>query len=103
MMVVVGVVLVLIGVALLVAEAHLPAGVLGVTGGVALAAGAAIAVTAAGAGWLLAVPIAVGAGAIAAVWLTIAARGALASHGLKAQSGREALCGHTGTVRAWSN
>src|SRR4051794_33166959 len=103
MMIVVGVVLVLVGVALLVAEAHLPAGVLGVAGGVSLAAGAAIAVTAAGAGWLLAIPIAVGAGAIAAIWLAIAARGAIASRMLKAQSGREALCGHMGTVRHWSN
>jgi membrane-bound ClpP family serine protease len=101
-MIVVGVVLVLVGVGLLVAEAHLPAGVLGVTGGITLAAGAAIAVSAAGAGLLLAVPIAVGAGAIAAFWLAVAARGALASQGLKARSGREALSGRTGTVRTWT-
>jgi membrane-bound ClpP family serine protease len=58
-MVVVGVVLVLVGVILLVAEAHLPAGVLGVTGGVSMAIGAALAISGTGAGLLLAVPVAV--------------------------------------------
>lgn len=100
-MVVVGVALVLVGVALLVAEAHLPGGVLGITGGVSLAAGAAIAIAAAGGGLLLALPVAAGAGAIAALWLTIAARGALASQALKPRAGREALCGHNGTIRSW--
>jgi membrane-bound ClpP family serine protease len=102
MMVVVGVVLVLIGVALLVAEAHLPAGVLGVAGGISMATGAALAIVGAGAGALLAIPVAVGAAAIAGVWMLIAARGALQSQGLRARSGREGLCGHTGTVRSWA-
>jgi membrane-bound serine protease (ClpP class) len=102
MMIVVGVALVLVGLALLVAEAHLPAGVLGVAGGVSLAAGAAIAIAGTGAGLLLAVPVALGAGAIAALWIAIAARGALASQGLKARSGREALSGRPGTVRTWA-
>src|SRR4051794_7822394 len=101
-MIVVGVVLVLVGVALLVAEAHLPAGVLGLTGGIALAGGAALAIAGAGAGLLLAVPVALGAGAIAALWLTIAARSAIASQTLKARSGREALSGRMGTVRSWT-
>jgi membrane-bound ClpP family serine protease len=100
-MVVVGVALVVFGLALLVAEAHLPTGVLGVAGGVSFAAGAALAVAGAGAGALLAVPVALGAGAIAVLWLAIAARGAVASQALKPSSGREALSGHTGTVRNW--
>jgi membrane-bound serine protease (ClpP class) len=86
---------------LLVAEAHLPTGVLGVTGGLSFALGAALAIAGAGAGALLAIPVAIGAGAIAALWLTIAARGALASQALKPSSGREALSGHTGSVRTW--
>ena len=45
-----GVVLAVIGVALLVAEAHVPGGVLGVTGGVTLATGAALAIAAPGGG-----------------------------------------------------
>jgi membrane-bound ClpP family serine protease len=93
MMIIVGVVLVLVGVALLVAEAHLPAGVLGPAGGLSLAGGAALALAGAGAGLALVIPITVGAGAIAAVWLAIAARGALA---------REALSGRMGTVRTWA-
>jgi membrane-bound serine protease (ClpP class) len=77
--------------------------VLGALGGVSLAAGAALAVAGAGGSLLLAIPVAVGAAAIAALWLTIAAKGALASRALKPQSGREALSGHTGTVRSWSS
>jgi membrane-bound ClpP family serine protease len=101
-MVIVGVVLVLVGVALLVAEAHLPAGNLGAVGGVSLAGGAALAIVGAGAGALLAIPVALGAGAIAALWLAVAARGALQSQSLKTRSGREALCGRSGTVRTWA-
>ena len=102
-MTIVGVVLVLAGLALLVAEAHLPGGVLGAAGGIALAAGAALAVAGAGGSLLLAIPVAVGAAAIAGLWLTIAAKGAMESRMLRPQSGREALSGRTGTVRSWSN
>jgi membrane-bound serine protease (ClpP class) len=49
-MVEVGVALVLVGAALLVAEAHVPGGVLGAAGGAALAVGAALAIAGAGAG-----------------------------------------------------
>ena len=102
-MAVVGVLLVLIGVALLVAEAHLPAGVLGVAGGISMAVGAAVAITAAGGGLVLAIPLAVAAGAVAVLWLSIATRGALKAQTLRAQSGREALSGRTGVVRSWTN
>jgi membrane-bound serine protease (ClpP class) len=102
-MIVVGVVLVVVGLVLLVAEAHLPTGALGVAGGLAFAAGAAFAIAGAGAGALLAIPVALGAGAIAALWLAVAARGALESRALKPRSGREALNGHVGTVRSWAS
>jgi membrane-bound ClpP family serine protease len=101
-MALVGVVLVLIGVALLVAEAHLPAGVLGVAGGVSMAAGAALAIAGAGGALAVAIPVAVGAGAIAALWLAIVARGAIGSRTLRTQSGPEALSGRIGTVRTWA-
>src|SRR3954471_8300849 len=101
-MVVVGVALVLVGAVLLVAEAHLPAGVLGIAGGLSLAGGAALAIAGAGAGALLAVPVALGAGAIACAWLAVATRKALEAQAPRARSGREALSGHRGTVRTWS-
>ena len=50
-MVELGVALLLVGAALLVAEAHVPGGVLGVLGGVALATGTALAIGASAAGW----------------------------------------------------
>ena len=52
----VGLALVLVGAALLVAEAHVPGGVLGVFGGIALAGGAALAIAGAGGGLALAWP-----------------------------------------------
>jgi membrane-bound ClpP family serine protease len=102
MMVALGIVLVLVGAALLVAEAHLPAGVLGVAGGVSLAGGAALAIAGAGGGWTVVLPVVVGAGAVATLWLTIATRKALATRALGARAGREALTGRLGEVRSWT-
>jgi membrane-bound serine protease (ClpP class) len=102
-MVEIGVALVLVGAALLVAEAHLPAGILGVAGGVALAGGTALAI--AGAGAALGVVLAglVAALAVAGVWLGLATRKALATRRLRPGSGREALSGRTGVVRSWDD
>jgi membrane-bound ClpP family serine protease len=94
---------VLLGAALMVAEAHVPAGILGAAGGVSLVAGAAIAIAAAGGGLVAILPVAVGAGAIAALWLTIATRKSLASQAGRPRSGREALSGRLGVVRNWSD
>src|SRR2546429_7054466 len=94
-----GIVLVLVGAALLVAEAHAPAGVLGVAGGLALAGGAALAIAAAGGGLAIVLPVALGAGAIACLWLAIATRKALATQALHSRSGREALSGRVGVLR----
>jgi membrane-bound serine protease (ClpP class) len=98
-----GVALVLVGAALLVAEAHVPGGVLGATGGVLLAVGAGLAL--AGAGWGVAVVVGVVLGAIAAtgLWLGFATRKALATRGLRLASGREALTGRCGVVRRWQD
>jgi len=100
-MVVVGVALVFVGAALLVAEAHAPAGVLGVVGGLALAGGAALAIAGAGGGLAIVLSVTVAAGAVAALWLAVATRKALATHGLRASAGREALSGRVGVVRSW--
>lgn len=101
-MVAIGVVLLLIGAALLVAEAHLPAGVLGIAGAVAVASGAALAIAGAGAGLAIVLAAALSAGAVAALWVTVAARKALDARSRKTVSGREALSGHTGIVRTWN-
>jgi membrane-bound ClpP family serine protease len=101
-MVEVGVALVLVGVALLVAEAHVPGAILGTAGGVALATGAALAIAGAGAGAAVVVAAVLAALATTAAWLLIATRKSLAARRLRAASGREALSGRTGIVRSWN-
>lgn len=101
-MVEVGVALVLVGVALLVAEAHLPGAILGAAGGVALATGAALAIAGAGAGAAVVVAAVLAALGTTAVWLLVATRKSLAARRLRAASGREALSGRTGVVRSWN-
>jgi membrane-bound ClpP family serine protease len=100
-MVEVGVALLLVGAALLVAEAHVPAGILGVLGGVALVGGMALAIAGAGAGVAIVVAGMLAGGAVASLWLAIATRKALATRGLRVSSGREGLSGRTGVVRSW--
>ena len=102
-MVELGVLLVVVGAALLVAEAHVPGGVLGVTGGVTLATGAALALGAAGGGAAVIVGVVLGALAASGLWLAIATRKALATRRLRSASGREALAGRCGVVRRWQN
>src|SRR3989442_15535308 len=101
-MVVLGVLLVLIGAALLVAEAHVPTGALAVGGGLALAGGAALAIAGAGGGAAIVVPVAVGSCAIAALWVAVATRKGLASQRLRARAGSESLSGRLGVVRNWN-
>jgi len=101
-MVALGVVLLIIGAVLLVAEAHLPAGVLGIGGALALASGAALAIAGAGGGLAIVLAAALAAGAVAALWVVVAARKALAAQSVRTVSGREALSGHTGVVRTWN-
>jgi membrane-bound serine protease (ClpP class) len=102
-MVVVGVVLLLVGAALLVAEAHAPFGVLGAVGAVGVAPGAALAIAGAGGGLAVVLLAILAALAVAGVWIAIAARKTLATRSLRASSGREALAGHMGVVRSWAN
>ena len=98
-----GVALVIVGAALLVAEAHVPGGVLGVFGGVALATGLALAVAGAGAGIAIVIASVLAAGAVAGLWLAVATRKALATRRLRISSGSEALSGRHGVVRSWSD
>ena len=98
----VGLALVLVGVTLLVAEAHVSGGVLGVLGGLALAGGAALAISGAGAGVALVVAATVAAVAVTGAWLAVAAQKSLAARRRRVASGREALSGRTGVVRSWT-
>ena len=101
-MIALGIVLLIVGAVLLVAEAHLPAGVLGVAGALALASGAALAIAGAGGGIAIVLAAAVAAGLVAALWVVLAARKALAASRMRTISGSEALSGHTGVVRTWA-
>jgi membrane-bound ClpP family serine protease len=98
-----GVALVLVGAALLVAEAHVPGGVLGVAGGAAVALGAALALAAAGGSVAVIVGVVLGAIAATGLWLAFATRKALATRRLRLASGREALTGRCGVVRRWQD
>lgn len=98
----VGLALSLLGAALLVAEAHVPGGVLGGLGSLALAGGAALAIAGAGGGFALVLAAVVAAVAVTGVWVAVAARKSLAAGRLRAASGREALSGRTGVVRSWA-
>jgi membrane-bound serine protease (ClpP class) len=97
-----GFVLLFIGAALVVAEAHAPGGVLGVSGGVALIAGGIVVIAALGGGAALAVPVGVGLGAAAGGWALVATRKAASVRRMRIRSGAEALCGRVGVVRSWS-
>lgn len=97
-----GIALLLIGAVLVVAEAHAPAGILGVGGGLALIAGGVLAIVSAGGGALLAIPVAVVLGGGAAGWAWFATRTAASVRRRRIQSGTEALCGRVGVVRRWS-
>jgi membrane-bound ClpP family serine protease len=101
-MVEIGVALVLVGAALLVAEAHVPGGVLGAAGGIALATGAALAIAGVGGGVIVILAAIVAGLAVAGLWLAVATRKSLATRRLRAASGREALSGRTGVVRSWT-
>jgi membrane protein implicated in regulation of membrane protease activity len=94
--------LVVLGTALLVVEAHVAGGVIGVFGGMALAAGAAFVIGGAGGGIALVVAAMIAAVAVTGVWIAIATRKSLTARRRAIASGAEALCGHRGVVRSWN-
>ena len=96
-----GIVLLLLGTALAVAEAHAPShGALGGAAAVALAAGIALVVAGAGVGTGIAVAAGLAAGALAAVYVWIVVGKALAVSRRRVRSGAEGLIGQVGEVRA---
>jgi membrane-bound ClpP family serine protease len=99
-MVILGIVLVLTGAGLLVAEAHLPtSGALGVLGLVSLVAGGAVAVDASGGGVALVVVVALVLALIAGATLAAVVRGTRSVARRGARTGVEGLVGHVGVVR----
>ena len=99
-MVELGLALAVIGAALLVAEAHVPGGVLGVFGGMALAGGAALAIARRRRrGRARRRCHDRRRGRHRSMWLAVAARKSLAARRRQIASGRETLSGRTGVVR----
>jgi membrane-bound ClpP family serine protease len=97
-----GFALLLLGAALLVAEAHVPGGVLGAAGGVALIVGGIFVIDDLGGGAALAVPVGVGLGAAAGGWALLVTRKAASVRRARIRAGSEGLCGRVGVVRRWS-
>ncbi len=96
-----GIALLIIGVVLLVAEAHLAAaGVVGIAGIVALAAGGVWLAIASGIGLALALPVAAGLGVTAGAALLVASRKAAEASRLRVSAGSERLIGRVGLVRS---
>jgi membrane-bound serine protease (ClpP class) len=97
----IGLLMMLVGAALLVAEAHVPThGALGTGGVVALIAGAVFVFASAGvaAGIVLAAVLGVALAGMG--WLYVLVRKAVAARRLAVRSGAEGLVGRVGTVRA---
>lgn len=96
-----GAVLVILGAALMVAEAHVPShGVMSTGAAAALTAGVVLALSGAGApgGAVVAAGVAVALAGLALAWLLVVK--SLAAHDLPVRSGRRALVGRVATVRA---
>jgi membrane-bound ClpP family serine protease len=97
-----GLVLLLIGAILVVAEAHTPSGALGLTGGLALIAGGVLAITAWGGGAILTIAVGLALGVAAAAWTLLVMRAAARSRHTRVQAGAETLHGRIGIARRWS-
>jgi membrane-bound ClpP family serine protease len=100
-MLVIGIVLLALGAALLVAEAHLPTyGALGVAGLISLVAGGAIAVDASGGGLALVLVFSAVLALVAAATLAVVVRGAASVARRRTTTGAEGLIGHVGVLRS---
>jgi len=98
-----GFALLLIGAMLVVAEAHVPGGALGLAAGVVLIAGGVIVIGGLGGGAALAVPVGVSLGAAAGGWALVVTRKAAGAKRTRVQAGAETLFGRVGVVRRWND
>lgn len=99
---VLGLVLLLVGTMLVVAEMHAPSLILGLSGGASLIAGAIILIAGVGASEIVVIPVGIVLAAVVCAWGFAAARSAARSRGTRVRAGAEALCGRVGVVRRWS-
>ena len=96
----VGILLVLVGATLLVAEAHVPThGALGTAAAAALAAGIGLLVSSAGLGAAAVAGTVVAAGLFSLVFVGLVVRKGVATRRLRPRGGAEGLIGHVGEVR----
>jgi membrane-bound serine protease (ClpP class) len=100
-MILLGLALLLLGIALIVAEAHVPGGVLGGAGAMALVAASVVTVIGLGAGAAVGAALALAVGAVAGGWALLAAGSVARVRRTRARSGAEALPGRVGVVRCW--
>ena len=97
----IGLLLVLVGAALFVAEAHVPSyGALGTAAAVALAAGIGLIVSGAGLGAAAVVGVTLAAALVSLALVLLIARKGLATRRIRARTGAEGLIGRIGEVRA---
>jgi membrane-bound ClpP family serine protease len=95
-----GVLLIVMGVALAAAEAHVPSGVLGGLAVAAIVGGIVLVVTGAGVSLAIALAAGLAVGAVAAGFLWIVLRKALLARRRAVRNGPEGLVGRVGEVRA---
>ncbi len=97
----IGLLLVLVGAALLVAEAHLPShGLLGTAAAAALAGGIGLLVSGAGLGAAAVLGATLAAALVSLALVVLIARKAFATRRIRARTGAEGLIGRLGEVRA---
>ena len=97
----IGLLLVLVGAALFVAEAHVPSyGALGTAAAVALAAGIALLVSGAGLGAAAVAGAALATALFSLAFVLLVVRKGMATRRLRARGGAEGLVGRVGEVRA---
>lgn len=102
-MVLLGVVLVLVGIAVLIIEAHLTTGgVLGVAGTLSTATGVGLILAATGAPLWVTIPIAALLGITGLVGLLVVAREVIVASNQEIQTGPDALIGSKAVVSSWS-
>jgi membrane-bound serine protease (ClpP class) len=102
-MTVAGLLLLVMGAGLVVAEAHLPShGALGVAGATALTAGVIFALAGTGAGLAVAIPVAALVAAAAGAGLVALARKTGAARTRQVRAGTEAMVGRVGVLQSWS-
>ncbi len=96
-----GITLLVIGVVMVVAEAHAPSGALGVGGGIALIVGGIIAIASVGGSAAVAVPVGIVLGLGAGAWTLLVRREVTSGPRRRIRTGTEALNGRIGEVRSW--